>query len=248
MEAKTIEEVISQLKEIRQKEREKNSPLCLFPALYQKVTEAVRDKILEGNYFEDNARMEKLDVIFANRYIKAYHAWHANEPHSMVWKEAFVTTKSRYRILILQHLLLGMNAHINLDLGIAAAQVLGNSPVDNLKNDFNKINDLLFAMVETVQQEIEKYSPWLRVVDKIGGRSDEKMFEFSLKAARNYAWRLTKYLNQADQNAYEVEIAKRDEFASKLTKRVINPGLMVRLGIFIAGLKESRQYNEMFIE
>ena len=70
--------------------------------------------------------MEKLDVIFANRYIKAYYQYQTQQPASKTWEAAFVEADN-YWIIVLQHLLLGMNAHINLDLGIAAAQI---SPKD----------------------------------------------------------------------------------------------------------------------
>src|SRR6202008_4811607 len=94
-----------------------------FAALYYKVTSRVRDGIHNGE-FEDGARMEKLDVLFASRYLDAYTKWRNGQQPSLSWQTAFESTK-RSSVLVLQHLLLGMNAHINLDLGIAAAEVAG---------------------------------------------------------------------------------------------------------------------------
>jgi len=53
-----------------------------------------------------------------------------------------------------QHLLLGMNAHINLDLGVAAARVCPADQLPNLKNDFDRINLILSDLIGAVQEEL----------------------------------------------------------------------------------------------
>ena len=92
-EATTIDQVIEQLGEIVTWAEENNSPMGYFPALYKRVTELVKEKIDDGNgtYFEDNARMERLDVIFANRYLKAFHQYHHQQKGelSQSWEVAF---------------------------------------------------------------------------------------------------------------------------------------------------------------
>ena len=62
-------------------------------------------------------------MIFANRYLKAYSDFQNNKVVSKSWEVAFKGTE-RFWPIVLQHLLAGMNAHINLDLGIAAAKVM----------------------------------------------------------------------------------------------------------------------------
>mgnify|MGYP001070305221 FL=1 len=123
MPANSITEVIVQLTEIVEKSRRENSQLGYFAALYRKVTIRIRDGIAKRE-FDDNERMERLDVIFANRYIDAYNAFKSNQTPTQSWSIAFIASQNT-NLLILQHLLLGINAHINLDLGIAAAQAVG---------------------------------------------------------------------------------------------------------------------------
>lgn len=151
--ATTIEEVIEQLEVIITDAKRTSDPKGYFAALYRKVTIAVRDKIIEGNYFEDNVRMEKLDVIFANRYLEAYDIFMTVGTPSLSWLRSF-TADSKYWPIVLQHLLLGMNAHINLDLGIAAAQISNPEVIEDLKGDFTKINELLSGLVNEVQQDL----------------------------------------------------------------------------------------------
>src|SRR5262245_42369321 len=68
--ATSIGEVIDRLSAIIQWSVVNDSRLGYFPALYRKVTAGVRDGIQQGA-FDDGRRMERLDVIFANRYLEA---------------------------------------------------------------------------------------------------------------------------------------------------------------------------------
>ena len=238
--ATTINEVILKLGEIIDFHKTENSALCLFPTLYRKVTIAVRDKIEAGNYFDDNVRMEKLDVIFANRYIHAWENWRNNETLSECWKFSF-EAPGKYPLLILQHLLLGMNAHINLDLGIAAHHASATLPLNMLKSDFMRINDILGDLMDSVQAEVAKYSPWLGIIDRIGRKVDEKMFEFSMKRARDFSWLLASELHTfpARENDF---IHKRDSISLALARKMTQPGLWLRLAIQIAAWREENDY------
>ena len=71
MPAETIDQVIEQLDDIIDWSIIRSSRLGYFAALYRKVTIKVKDGIRDG-YFEDAERMERLDVIFANRYLEAF--------------------------------------------------------------------------------------------------------------------------------------------------------------------------------
>ena len=77
---------------------------------------------LEAGAFDDADRMERLDTLFADRYLDAVAARSAGRPATASWELTFAAAQ-RWRPLVLQHLLVGINAHINLDLGIAAARL-----------------------------------------------------------------------------------------------------------------------------
>ena len=112
MPAKTIDQVIQQLDNIIDWSIKSNSRLGYFAALYRKVTLKVRAGISDG-YFENGQRMERLDVIFANRYLEAFEQKQKNITPSRSWQLAFDASNHWWPI-VLQHLLLAMNAHINL--------------------------------------------------------------------------------------------------------------------------------------
>ncbi|NTW24678.1 MAG: hypothetical protein HGA37_08265 [Lentimicrobium sp.] len=184
--ATTIDEVISVLNEIIDREVSLNSPLAYFPALYRLVTVRVKNGLTK-NEFEDPLQMEQLDVRFANRYITAYQHSKSGKPITGSWRIAFEAPKNN--LLILQHLLLGMNAHINLDLGIAAAGIMEGKPLAGLESDFNTINRILAEMSDKVQSGIGKVSPLIGLLDRLAGNSDAMLVKFSITEARDGAWK-----------------------------------------------------------
>lgn len=193
--AQNIQEVIDQLDIIIENEIYENSTLAYFPILYQKVTQRIQQGIIDQE-FEDNARMEKLDVIFANRYLEAYDAYKAGLKARKSWQISFEAKNNN--LLLMQHLLLGMNAHINLDLGIAAAQTIdANQDIKSLQKDFNKINEVLASMVSGVEAKIATVSPLFYLIDKFGNGKEDMLLSFSINLARDGAW---KFANEFYQN------------------------------------------------
>jgi len=90
--------------------------------LYRKVTIRIQQGVLNGD-FENGERMEKLDVIFENRYLEAYHRYRNHQSPSKSSKIVF-DKANNYWIIVLEHILFGVNANINLYLEIAAAKQL----------------------------------------------------------------------------------------------------------------------------
>src|SRR5262245_59057652 len=184
--AQTIDEVVNLLDEVLAHTRRERSRLGYFAALYRKVTVRIREGIHQGE-FEDNPRMEQLDVNFANRYLKAVHQhWHGLKP-ARSWQLSFSACRDR-NPTVLQHLLMGMNAHINLDVGIAAAMTSPGSDLPALQSDFNKINVVLASLVDDVKAELTQIWPLLGPLDEMAGITEDVMVNFSMEKARDHAW------------------------------------------------------------
>lgn len=220
MECKTIDEVIITLDKIVEDCKTNNCPLGFFAVLYRKVTINVKEGILQ-NRFEDNVRMEKLDVFFANRYFKAYFDFKNNQTISKSWKAAF-EAKNKESYLVLQHLLLGINAHINLDLGIAAVNAVDNQLLEGIRNDFNHINHLLSDMTEEVKKNMGSISPVFGILMPLAKQWDDKIIQFSITTARDGAWKFAQQLD-INKNNHETIIAERDRSIEKLAIALISP-------------------------
>ena len=208
----TIDMVVARLDAIVEQAMRETSRLGYFAALYNRVTKAVRAGIRAGR-FDDNPRMERLDVVFANRYLDAYDTYRRGDAPTASWQVTF-DAAANPRLSVLRHLVLGMNAHINLDLGIACATVAPGGQIDGLQADFNRINDVLGSLLPTVEAQLGEIAPRLGALADVAhsmDRLDERLGNFSMEKARDGAWRFARRLARLDSRvAREVSMAARD--------------------------------------
>jgi hypothetical protein len=235
MPAQTIDDIIAQLQTIIDDSIKNNDRMGYFAALYYKVTASVKDGIA-NNRFQNGARMEQFDVIFASRYLDALDAWKNKQPLSASWQVAFEATQ-KSSLLVLQHLLLGMNAHINLDLGIAAAQVSGGQ-LDSVKNDFDDINTIISALTYQVLNDIDSVSPLLSLLGLHAGNQASILIQFSIDNARDGAWCFAEDLVTKKGADYNTCITQRDQTIQKLALDLTNSKGFVRFTIWIIHLFE----------
>lgn len=238
----TIEDVLARLDEIIRETKRENDTSGYFAALYRKVTQRIREEVEAGN-FGDNDRMVKLDVVFAKRYLDAYQLYRKHEPVTRSWEKAFRLSES-YWPVVMQHLLIGMNAHINLDLGIAAAEVSGKGEIGDLKNDFYRINSILTSLVDEVQENLSTVWPPLRWVLKKTGQYDNLLTDFSMRIARDGAWKFAKVLSLAEEGEVNKCIEIRDEAVASKAALITEPGPYVSLLLKIVRLGETGTISE----
>jgi hypothetical protein len=222
MPAANIDEVVTQLDAIIAYYRDGGSALAFFPALYRGVTVRVRDGIRDGR-FADGQRMNRLDTGFANRYLAALADWRATGTAPRAWRAAFAS-EARPATMILQHLLLGMNAHINFDLPIATVGSANGTELSALQGDFDIINKILATMLDEVQDVVDEFSPLLNVLDRVGGRTDEELCTFSIVTAREEAWHEAVRLSAEGDDRRTRSILSLDRRVALLGERIILPG------------------------
>jgi hypothetical protein len=234
----TIDEVIIRLDEIIARARREQSRLGFFTTLYRNVTIKVKEGIQNG-FFENGPRMEQFDVTFANRYLSALESYLQGQRPSKCWLVSFQAADSR-RPLILQHLLMGINAHINFDLGIAAAEVAPGDQLPTLRHDFDQINNILAGLVLKVREEIDSLSPWINILDHISPKTDTAIINFSLDKARDSAWLVANLLAHATPAQQANKLAILDIAVADFGKLIRHPGgFLINLGLLIASMRES---------
>jgi hypothetical protein len=234
--ARTIDEVIRRLDEIIARSRRDESRLGYFAALYRNVTIEVKRGIASGR-FEDGARMERLDVNFANRYLTALDSYRRDEAASRCWVTSFKAAQV-WPPLVLQHLLMGMNAHINLDLGVAAAITCPGDQLPPLRHDFDEINNILSAMIEGVQFQLGQVSRWMVILDKLGGRTERAVMNWSIDRARDAAWRVAERMAPLTSEQMGIAIKKLDGEVDLLALLIRHPGALISAGNFMVRLSE----------
>jgi Family of unknown function (DUF5995) len=222
----TIDGVIAALETIVKESIERRSRLGYFAALYNRVTETVRQGIAAGT-FDDGPRMERLDVTFACRYLAAYNQYRTGELPSRSWLKAFRAAESGEHI-VLQQLLVGMNAHINLDLGVAAARTSPGAELAGLRDDFDRINDILASLTPTVEEELDEESSVFRELTTIAPKLELKLVGFAMDEARHVAWSLATELAPLPIDEQLPAMARRDDETLLLGDAILCDNLLVR--------------------
>jgi len=238
MAASSIDDVITALEGIIAECITSKSRLGYFASLYLKVTKAVKQVIADGQ-FQDSARLEQLDVVFANRYLSAYQQWRSKEQPSGSWTVAFEQA-DKSSVLVLQQLLLGMNAHINYDLGIAAAEVCGDQPVSILKQDFDAINMIISALTNQVLSELGRVSPLLSLLGLHATNYNSALIQFSVDNARDGAWCFAEDLSAKQGSERDLFIRQRDATIKKLGESLVYTTGAMRFTIWLIHLFEWR--------
>ncbi|WP_089102495.1 DUF5995 family protein [Streptomyces hyaluromycini] len=226
MTAQNIDDVVDRLAGIVQEAGRAGDRAGYFAALYRQVTVEIRTAIHSG-LFEDGARMDRFDTLFGNRYFDAYDAWRRNRGGPRCWRETFGLLADADTIIV-QHLLLGVNAHVNLDLAIAAARTSPGSAIRTLQHDFQLINDILARVILAVQDSLDALSPFMSLLDRAGGRTDEQILDFSVRQSREEAWHNALLLAGQNDTERAATIERLDIRAAVLARLITRPGGLLR--------------------
>ncbi len=225
MHTNTIDEVLVHLDKIIDDCMRHNSRVGYFAILYKRMTIAVKQGIAQ-NQFEDGSRMERLDVHFANRYLDAYYTYASGKQPTQSWQSAFNAVNNN-DLAIVQHLLLGINAHINLDLGISAAAISNTDNIHALQGDFNKINIVIADVYSSLQAKLKKIS-WLTIFLKnINPKAADSIINFSIVKARDTAWNNALLLAHSGNQQVNI-IQTTDAVVNKVATAIHSPGSITR--------------------
>ena len=221
-----------------------------FLATYLRTTRAVRAEIARGG-FVDGPWTERWDMAFAELYLDALEVWDATGDAPGPWSVAFSAAEAE-RVPPLRHLLLGMNAHINLDLPQALIAVIPDEGFDDpvlvgrRAADHEHIDAILASRVAAEDRE-------LRTQERPGDRTllDHLLTPFNragskrfLKEARGKVWRNARALSAARRDDPDRLAARIDELTELSRQRVADlraPGqVILRLardgfGVLLAG-------------
>ena len=242
-EAKTIPEVLSSLDKIIAWAKQNQSRIGLFAALYRRMTVAVQDCISRQG-FEDGKRMELLDVNFANRYIQAWNAYTNGQACTKSWDFAFDAAAMKGKV-VLQHLILGINTHINLDLCIAAVMTCPGDKIYGLKNDFNTINDLIASLSQEIQDSLTKIWYPLKYLGRLTNNRQEAVLNFSITNARKASWANAQSLAFIEGNAHANYVDLVDKGVVEIARRILYPGFGATLILKPVVLMESKNVAEL---
>jgi hypothetical protein len=168
---------------------------AIFLSCYSMMTRNMLGAIHAGD-FHDPAWVHNLLARFADYYFGALEcAERGCQPAPAPWQVAFDAARDP-DVHVVQHLLLGINAHINYDLVLCLDDVLREewprlSEQARLARyqDHCHVNDIIAATLDAVQdQVVERYAPWMDAVDRVLGRADEWLVTRLITHWRDEVW------------------------------------------------------------
>jgi hypothetical protein len=203
-----------------------------FPAMYACVTDNVGRSIQQGD-FRDGPDVDTFACTFATYYTKALRR---EMPRPRCWQASWDVARDR-RLLIVQHLLLGINAHVNHDLPLAVVALADETgrPLPELQRDFDAVNDVLGATFGEILERLDRVSRWTNEASALGGG---RLFNFSLRRARAQAWEAAVRLDQLDDKGRRSYEADLDELVSVLAYLITRPALPLRPLVWTASRLE----------
>ena len=167
---------------------------AIFLRTYSMMTDNML-QALEQQRFADGEWVGRLLHRFADYYFDALACFDCGENVPLVWQEVHRAAAER-DLHILQHLLLGVNAHINYDLVLTLDEMLrpewaglSESKRTERYQDHRLVNTIIGETIDAVQDEVvEPHSPVLRLVDQLFGRLDERLLIGLIRRWREEVW------------------------------------------------------------
>jgi hypothetical protein len=130
---------------------------ALFALTYLRVTEAYAWSARQPGYYDDPGWTNHAVAVFAKYYLNAFDAWMADNNSTAVpraWTIAFDNARDE-AVSAAGNFFLGLNSHINHDLGLAmAAAGLTGPDGQSEKPNFDQINKLLNSVSNPLIAEL----------------------------------------------------------------------------------------------
>ncbi len=218
-------------------------PRRFFLAAYARTTAAVAEAITEAS-FEDPVWVDRWDVAFADLYLDALAA-HDGDPSSAPrpWRTAFGAPE---RLSPLQHVLLGINAHVNYDLPQALIAVISEEDftrplvMARRRRDHERIDAVLSSRVAAEDAALTESSraqsmPGPSVTDRLLQPLNRAASRRFLREARLKVWRNTEILHQArldGEDAYRQRLAELEILSTARVADLLTPGnVLIKLAV-----------------
>jgi Family of unknown function (DUF5995) len=163
-----------------------------FHATYLRTTEAIANEI-DRSGFRDGVWVSRWDLAFASLYLDALDADRRGDAVSGPWRIAFNATREQPDLPPLQHVLFGLNAHINYDLPQALLAVITSEDFDDSavrrarQEDHGHVDVVLRQRVGAEDDELNAISK-VTLLDRLLRPANRMASRRFLAEARRKVW------------------------------------------------------------
>ncbi len=204
----------------------------VFVTAYLTITKAVAAQC-DADGFRDVPWVRSYLVAFGTLYRDALHrdatARRSDAPAEIrrvpkAWRVAFDAASAR-RGWVIQHLMLGVNAHINHDLALALLMAGIDGDRATCYADHTAVNQVLERATLALKTEVSlKWAPLLERLDQAAGTLDDDVTVFSIAKARDHAWAMAVAMDATRGTPGEPLLrAALDEQAAVVARLILAP-------------------------
>lgn len=179
--------------------------LQAFNWTYFIITRNVAMKMGTG-YFRNDSLLEKIDTVFASYYFNALYNYVLAKTIAPSWQKMFDHC-CRHDSFQFLHMALGVNAHVNNDLGLALFDTVQNP--DLIVTDYWKVNQIIDDSISEVFHSLTEESV---LVNKIKNRTTivyATLLKWLIRNWRENAW--NNFLQMRMQTTTEQYIEQQAE-------------------------------------
>jgi hypothetical protein len=206
-----------------------DDPRRHFHGVYLRTTEAIGAEIERGG-FADPDWVRRWDIAFADLYLDALDADRSARAVSQPWRVAFDAARERADLPPLQHVLLGLNAHINYDLPQALIAVISGDDFDDpavlggREADHRHVDTVLQTRVGAEDLELGAVSR-VTVLDRLMRPANRAASRRFLGEARAKVWRNARALDRARRDGtYPQVLADLEQRCGDRVRDLVAPG------------------------
>lgn len=219
-----------------------NNRFGLFASLHRKIANRLLE-VIQLETFSQPDLVEELGIVFTNKYLRSFVNYLNSLPLSKTWQLAFDYNHKNYPI-VLEHLMLGMNAHMNLDLGLSAAEVAPGTRLLELKDDFRRVTNILSKVVHEIQNDIMSKWKSLNWLETISGERIDYFADLSMGLSRDNAWNTAVKFAQLTEEEWIEEEELLDEKITEFGEVLKSQGFGMRSFMIFIRLLEKGSVAE----
>lgn len=171
-----------------------------FNTTYKIITSGVKE-LLGTGYFQSDELMQALDVRFAHYFFSPLEAYVKGNRTPPAWKALFDTCP-RNSLFQAIYMGLGVNAHVNNDLGQALFDVI---PAESYLEDFLKVNRVIKDQTPLVISSLNEEGTIVNVGKNLMLPLYSFILQRTIESWRNYAWDVFLRLRNKTINIQEIE-------------------------------------------
>ncbi len=214
--ATTVAELFQYEDEIIQAARREQSRMGFFPVVYHCISATMRAYSDQG-MFQNIELMDQMALGLFNRYFEALQLYQAGELPSRAWLVAFEAAQ-RWWPTVGQQVMLCINPHINLDLGIVVARSCPPDQLPAFRGDFFKMNELLSPLIGKMIASFGNVSPLFGV---FSGWTQNPVLPCVVDAMGRRAWRVAEQLARLSEAEQAGLVARLDREVEQLGRLIL---------------------------